>query len=55
VQFTISTKLKALYVLVPFLITTLSSTITFMPFFYVVIALIFVFENKRTESTIHEN
>lgn len=54
-QFTISTKLKALYVLVPFLVTTLSSTITFMPFFYVVIALIFVFENKRTGSAIHEN
>lgn len=55
-QFTISTRMKALYVLVPFLITTLSSTITFMPFFYVVIALIFVFENKRTsELNTHEN
>lgn len=55
-QFTITTRFKALYVLVPFLVTTLSSTITFMPFFYIVMALIFIFENKRTSGlTAHEN
>jgi hypothetical protein len=55
-QFTVSTRLKALYILVPFVITTLSSTITFMPFFYVAMALIFIFENRRTSgSTTYEN
>lgn len=55
-QFTIATKFKALYVLIPFLITTLSSTITFMPFFYVVMALIYIYENNRTTGlTTNEN
>jgi hypothetical protein len=43
-QFIVVTKKKALYVLIPFLITTLSSSITFIPFFYVVMALIYLEE-----------
>lgn len=39
---------KALFIIVPFLITTLSSTIIFMPFFYVAIAMIYVKQRGKT-------
>jgi hypothetical protein len=43
-QFIAATKKKALYILVPFIITTLSSSITFIPFFYVVMGMIYLEE-----------
>ncbi|WP_331968105.1 hypothetical protein [Ohtaekwangia sp.] len=47
IQLAAATNKKALYIIVPFLITTLSSTITFMPFFYVSVALIFLMERHK--------
>lgn len=37
---------KAMIVLIPFFITTLSSTLSFMPVFYTVLAIICVYENR---------
>ncbi len=58
IQFVLTTKRKALFIIIPFLITTLSSTITFMPFLYVAMALIFLLEKSKTknlEFKAHEN
>lgn len=49
IQFVITTRKKALYILVPFVITTLSSTITFIPYFYVIMALIVLAEKDKTK------
>lgn len=52
IQLTVATNKRALFIIVPFLITTLSSTITFMPFLYVSLALIFILkkpENQQIE------
>jgi hypothetical protein len=49
IQLTIATNKRALFIIVPFLITTLSSTITFMPFLYVSLALIFLLEKPENQ------
>lgn len=49
-SFVFATQKKALFILVPFLITTLSASIMFIPFFYVAIALIYFTENKSKNS-----
>jgi hypothetical protein len=50
IQITFATNKRALFIIIPFLITTLSSTITFMPFLYVAVGLIFLEErDKRLE------
>lgn len=46
IQFVIITNKKALLILVPFIITTLSATITFIPYFYVVMALVYLIEKR---------
>jgi hypothetical protein len=58
VQLTIATRKRALFIIIPFLITTLSSTITFMPFLYVSLALIFLLkknEIQKIEMTTNES
>lgn len=54
IQISIATGKKALYIFVPFLITTLSSTITFMPFLYVSLALIFLMEKRKSKIELPE-
>ncbi|MFD1000679.1 O-antigen ligase family protein [Ohtaekwangia kribbensis] len=49
VQLTVATNRKALFIIVPFLITTLSSSITFMPFLYVSLAIIFLLEKTEIQ------
>ena len=49
IQLTVATNKRALFIIVPFLITTLSSTITFMPFLYVSLALIFLLEKNEIQ------
>lgn len=48
-HFIFITRGKALFVLVPFFITTLSNTVTFMPYFYVMMALIYVGQSQKAE------
>ena len=47
-NFALATRQKALYILVPFLVTTLSASIMFIPFFYATIALIYFIEKQPT-------
>lgn len=47
IWFGVITRGRAYVIVVPFIITTLSSTITFIPYFYVVMGLLFLMEYKR--------
>lgn len=46
-QLVIITKRKALFILIPFCISTLSNTVTFMPYFYVIMGLIYIDQHER--------
>ncbi len=49
-QFIFITRGKALFILVPFFISTMSNTVTFMPYFYVIIALIVLFYKDKASN-----
>lgn len=51
----VNTKKKAAYILVPFFIASLSAITTFIPYFYGILALIYIIEKRISENRIHRS